>query len=86
MAEAWGEENTPDGTRFNDFCDMDLTMEFVMKDGTVYEYRRGHGSCEDDPEAEGGTYVEMNRTYDKFIDISQIQYVVVCGTEIELNQ
>ncbi len=85
VTEAWGEEYTPDGTRYNEFCDYDLTMEFVMKDGSVYEYKSGHGGCEDDPNAEGGSYVEMNRTYDKLIDISQIQYVVVCGTEIDIN-
>lgn len=85
VAETWGEEYTPDGTRRNDFCDLDLTIEFVMKDGSVYDYRHGHGSCEDDPNAEGGTYIEMTRSYSKLIDISQIEYVVVCGTEVDIN-
>ncbi len=83
VSEAWGEEYTPDGTRYNDFCDYDLTIEFVMDDGTVYNYRRGGGSCEDDPQK--GAYLTVNRTYDKLIDLSQLKSVIICGTEIKME-
>ena len=76
-------ENMLKGLERNDFCEDELNLKMIDKNGISIDVSDNSGSsCEDKP---GFSYMKIIGNTEEVIDISNIDYIEICGKKYYLS-
>lgn len=82
LPSEWINDKKLEGLEYNDFCDYDLTINVVMKDGNSVDFRSQKANCETEKDM---AYIERILKSDEIIDLENIDYIEVCGKKYYIN-
>ena len=78
----WVSSGKLEGSEYNDFCDYDLTVNVVMKDGSFVDFSSRKANCEDEKDI---AYMERILKSDEIIDLNNIDYIEVCDEKFYIE-